>query len=66
MELSMDCTVDEAGHPTSVSVELPSLKLQCEDERCLGGRKLNSAFFFALSELSVSLSHSGELNSTVH
>jgi hypothetical protein len=66
MELSLDCTVDEAGHPTSVSVELPSLKPQCEDERCLGGRKLNSAFFFALSELPASLFHSGELNGTAH
>jgi hypothetical protein len=66
MELSLDCTVDEAGHPASVSVELPLLKLQCEDECCLGGRKLNSAFFFALSELPASLFHSGELNSTTH
>jgi hypothetical protein len=41
----MDCTVDETGHPTSVSVELPLLKSQCEDERCLGGSKLNPVFF---------------------
>jgi hypothetical protein len=65
MELSLDCTVDEAGHPTSVSLELPSLQQQCE-EHCLGGRKLNPAFFFTLSELLASLFHSGELNSTVH
>jgi hypothetical protein len=57
--------VDEAGHPISVSVELPSLKPQCEDERP-GGSKLNPAFFFALSELPASLFHSGELNSTAH
>jgi hypothetical protein len=44
MDLSLDYTVDEAGHPTSVSVELPSLKPQYEDERCLGGRKLNPEF----------------------
>jgi hypothetical protein len=55
MELSLDYTVDEAGHPTSLSVELPSLKPQCEDERYVGGRKLNPAFFFALSELPASL-----------
>jgi hypothetical protein len=66
MELSLDCTVDEAGHPTSVSVELPSLKPQCEDERCLGGSKLNPTFFFTLSELPASFFHSGELNSTAH
>jgi hypothetical protein len=66
MELSLDCTVDEAGHPTSVLVELPSLKPQCEDERCLGGIKLNPAFFFALSELPASLFNSGELISTAH
>jgi hypothetical protein len=66
MELSLDCTVDEAGHPTSVSIELPSLKLQCEDERCVGGSKLNPAFFFALSGLLASLFHSGEFNSAAH
>jgi hypothetical protein len=44
MELSLDCTLDEAGHLTSVAVELPSLKSQCENGRCLGGRKQNSAF----------------------
>jgi hypothetical protein len=51
MELSLDCTVDEAGHPTSVSLELSSLKPQCQDERCPGGSKLNPAFFFALNGL---------------
>jgi hypothetical protein len=44
LELILDCTVDEARYPTSVSVELPSLKLQCEEESCLGGSKLNPAF----------------------
>jgi hypothetical protein len=44
MKPSVDCTVDEAVHPTSVSVALPSLKRQCEDESCLGGSKLNPAF----------------------
>jgi hypothetical protein len=58
--------VDEAGHPTSVSVELPSLKPQCEDECCLGGSKLNPAFSFALSGLPASLFHSGEFNGTAH
>jgi hypothetical protein len=62
----MDCTVDEAGHPTSVSVELPSLKPQCEDDHCPGGSKLNPAFFFTLSGLPTSLFHSGVLNSTAH
>jgi hypothetical protein len=64
MELSLDSMVDEAGHPTSV--DLPSLKPQCEGERCLGGSKLNPSFFFALSGLLASLFHSGELNSTMH
>jgi hypothetical protein len=66
MELSLDCTLGEAVHPTSVSVELPSLKRKCEDERCLGGSKLNPASFFTLSVLAASLFHSGELNNTVH
>jgi hypothetical protein len=66
MQLSLDCTLDEAGHPTSASVELTSFKPQCEDKRCLGGSKLNPAFFFALSELPASLFHSGELNITAH
>jgi hypothetical protein len=66
MELSPDCTLGEAVHPTSVSVELPSFKQQCEDERCLGGSKLNPAFFLALSVLAASLFHSRELNNTVH
>jgi hypothetical protein len=66
MELSLDCKVDEAGHPISVSVELSSLKPQCEDERCHGERKLNPAFFFALSGLPTSLFHSEEFNSTPH
>jgi hypothetical protein len=66
MELSLDCMLDEAVHPTSVSVELPLLKWQCEDEHYLGGRKLNPASFFALSVLRSSLFYSEELNNTVH
>jgi hypothetical protein len=66
IELSLDCTVDEAGHPTSVSVELPSLKPQCEDEHCPGVSKPNPAIFFALSGLPTSIFHSRELNSTAH
>jgi hypothetical protein len=65
-ELSLDCTLDEAVHPTSVWVELPSLKQQCEDKPCLGGSKLNPTSFFALSVLPASLFHSGELNNTAH
>jgi hypothetical protein len=51
IELSLDCTVDETGHPTSFSVGFPSLKPQCEDKRRLGGSKLNPAFYFAVSGL---------------
>jgi hypothetical protein len=54
MELSLDYMLDEAVHPTSVPVELQSLKLQCEDKCCLGGSKLNPATFFVLSVLPAS------------
>jgi hypothetical protein len=66
MELSLDCTLDEAILPTSVSAKIPSLKRQCKDKGNLGGSKLNPASFFAWSVLAASLFHSGELNSTVH
>jgi hypothetical protein len=65
MEPSQDYTVDEAVHPTSVSIKSPALKRRCEEERCLGGSKVNPAVFFALSELLASLFQSVELNNTV-
>jgi hypothetical protein len=43
--------MDEAGHPTSVSVELPSLKPQCEDERCLGRKKIESRLFLRFERI---------------
>jgi hypothetical protein len=43
--------VDEAVHPTSVSVESPALKQQCDYERCLGGSKVNPAVFFVFSSM---------------
>lgn len=66
MEPSLDYIVDEAGDPTSAAVQLPSLKWQCEHRHCLGGGKLNPAFYFALSRLPASIFLSRELNNNAH
>jgi hypothetical protein len=51
MEPSQDYTLDEAVHPTSVSIESPALKRWCEDKCCLAGSKVNPAVFLNFSSL---------------
>jgi hypothetical protein len=66
MEPSQDYMMEEAVHPTSVSIKSPALRRRCEDKRCLGGSKVNPAVFFILSKLLASLFQLEELNNTVH
>jgi hypothetical protein len=51
MEPSQDYTVDEAVHPTLVSVDAPGLKRRYEENRCLRGSKVNPAVFLNFSSL---------------
>jgi hypothetical protein len=53
MKPRQDCTVDEAVHPASASVQSPALKRRCEDERCLGGSKVNPSVFFVFSSCTI-------------